>query len=243
MKRWLFSFGLLTMILISQPAAAALASFNVIDRASGAALGSHWHDSRRFVAGEVGAEYALEIVNLSGGDLLAVVAVDGINVVSGETAHPDQRGYVIAAGGRVRIDGWRKSLQQTAAFYFSTPSASYAARTDRGEQIGVLGVALFERAPPPRRWFGLEQPRANSSAERAQAPAGAAADAQVGTGHGRREDSPVDIVGFERASTAPAEQLAIWYDSRANLLRRGVIRAEPVLPTPFPGTFVPDPTR
>lgn len=46
-----------------------------------------------------------------------------------------------------------------------------------------------------------------------------------------------------RATRAPAEIIALHYDSHANLLARGVIR-EPVYvapaPRPFPG-FVPDP--
>jgi hypothetical protein len=52
-------------------------------------------------------------------------------------------------------------------------------------------------------------------------------------------------VNFERASSAPAEVVTLYYDSRQNLVARGVIR-EPVpvaplpYPRPFPG-FVPDP--
>jgi len=50
-------------------------------------------------------------------------------------------------------------------------------------------------------------------------------------------------VSFERATATPAEIVTVYYDSRANLVARGVIRdAVPVapLPRPFPG-FVPDP--
>ncbi len=50
-------------------------------------------------------------------------------------------------------------------------------------------------------------------------------------------------MAFQRASLVPAETIAIYYDSRANLVARGVIKeAVPVapLPRPFPG-FVPDP--
>jgi len=50
-------------------------------------------------------------------------------------------------------------------------------------------------------------------------------------------------VDFERASHAPAQVLSLYYDSRASLAARGVLR-EPVpvapLPRPFPG-FAPDP--
>ena len=70
-----------------------------------------------------------------------------------------------------------------------------------------------------------------------------AADQELGTGHGRREDSPARYVSFERATSAPTELVTLYYDSYRNLLARGVIR-QPVpvapLPRPFPD-FVPDP--
>jgi hypothetical protein len=51
------------------------------------------------------------------------------------------------------------------------------------------------------------------------------------------------MVPFERASRHPAESLAIWYDSLANLVARGIVPAAPLagIPQPFPGDFVPDP--
>jgi hypothetical protein len=52
------------------------------------------------------------------------------------------------------------------------------------------------------------------------------------------------MVEFERRTRSPAETLAIYYDSRANLVARGVIPdpyARRRSPSPFPGGFVPDP--
>jgi hypothetical protein len=54
-----------------------------------------------------------------------------VNVVSGETADPGQTGYVLAGNGAYDVLGWRKSLAQTAAFYFSALPDSYAARAGR----------------------------------------------------------------------------------------------------------------
>jgi hypothetical protein len=75
------------------------------------------------------------------------------------------------------------------------------------------------------------------------ADAAKSSEPQLGTGHGRREVSNAQYVNFERASSAPAEVISLYYDSRANLVARGVIRETvPMapLPRPFPG-FVPDP--
>src|ERR671915_292227 len=76
-------------------------------------------------------------------DVSTSPASHGVNVVSGETAAEHQSGYVVDAHDSVRIDGWRKSLDEVATFYFTRLADSYAARTGRPHDIGVIGVALF----------------------------------------------------------------------------------------------------
>ena len=69
---------------------------------------------------------------------------------------------------------------------------------------------------------------------------------KLGTGHGRSEESRVTVTTFERATSNPAETVAIQYDRRENLLAMGVIpQYTPYIarnPNPFPGMrFAPDP--
>jgi hypothetical protein len=227
-----------------------LADLRIYDRHDRRELPIHWHEGRAYVAGQPGNEYEVVVRNRAGEDLLAVISVDGVNAVSGETASPGQTGYVLGARQSARIAGWRKSLDETAAFYFTALPDSYAARTARPDHVGVIGVALFQRKLPPATMpLQVAPPRVrkeaaaqDSAAERsAQAPAAAAAP--LGTGHGRRESSPVQHVAFERRTAEPAEVLTIYYDSRANLIARGVL-ASPYArrhPEPFPGRFVADP--
>lgn len=233
--------ALLALVMPGEAAAhGRMADLSVYDRTEGRRLPVHWHEGKAYVVGKPGNEYQVTVRNRLREDVLAVVSVDGVNVVSGETANPAQTGYVLSSMQGYDILGWRKSLAETAAFYFTALPDSYAARTGRPDNVGVIGVALFrkKRAPQP-----VAEParRAESRADAAGAPA--AAEARIGTGHGRRETSVVEHVAFERASSSPAETLVLYYDSYANLLARGVIRESvPVapLPRPFPG-FVPDP--
>ena len=210
-----------------------LADISVYDRTEGRWLQVYRHEGRAYVVGKPDHEYRVRVSNRLGEDLLAVVSVDGVNVITGQTAHPSQSGYVISPRGSLEIDGWRKNLSQTAAFYFTSLPDSYAARTGRPDDVGVIGVALFRRKQEPREI----PPRISDSAAPARAESG------LGTGHGRREHSPAMHVTFERATSAPAEVIAVYYDSHANLVARGIIR-EPIrvapTPRPFPG-FVPDP--
>jgi hypothetical protein len=218
-----------------------LADISVIDRSDGRRLPVYWHQGRAYVVGKPGDEYRIAVRNRQDADLLAVMSVDGVNVITGETAQPMQSGYVLGARGRLEVQGWRKSLARTAAFYFTELDDSYAARTGRPDNVGVIGVALFRRKAEPPQPFGAIAPEPGAAARSRRAPAEDAAKAQqpLGTGHGRSEVSRARYVEFERASSQPAEIVTLRYDSYRNLLAMGVIRGTRRPPRPFPG-FVPD---
>ena len=235
-------------------AVGGIAEVVVYDRTEGRPLPVYWHQGRAWIVGRPGNEYAVRIRNRLGEDVLGVVSVDGVNVVTGETASPQQSGYVLPAHQSLDVNGWRKNLGATAAFYFTALGDSYAARTGRPENVGVIGVALFKRKriePPPvdiapQSRQAPSAPEAYSSRDGARAEARGFGEDKLGTGHGRLEASQARYVGFERETSNPRETVAIYYDSYRNLVARGVIR-EPQpprypqpQPRPFPG-FVADP--
>jgi hypothetical protein len=211
-----------------------LVDVSVYDRADGRWLPVYWHEGRAYVVGKAGNEYQVRLRSRQREELLAVVSVDGVNVITGQTANPSQSGYVIAPRGTLDIQGWRRSLSQTAAFYFTALPDSYAARTGRPEDVGVIGIALFRKKQEPQPSAPIAPQARSESAER---------DSRLGTGHGRHETSYATHVTFERATSTPAQIITLYYDSHANLVARGVIR-DPIhvapAPRPFPG-FVPDP--
>jgi hypothetical protein len=225
------------------------------DRASGEILPVYRHDGEHYVVGEPGREYEIRLMNRGYGRVLAVTSVDGVNVITGKTASPSQSGYVLDPWGSIEIDGWRKSMDEVAAFYFTALPDSYAARTGRPDNVGVIGVALFrERVYAMLLESGFvagaapSAPAAAQSAERKASGAlsDRAEDDRLGTGHGRRLDSAVVYTDFERASEEPAEVIRVFYDSRRNLVARGIIpqpwyRMARRQPDPFPHGFVPDP--
>ena len=125
----------------------SLVQVDVYDRADGSALPVYQKDGRHYIVGMPGHEYAVRIRNTTGARILVVTSVDGVNVISGDTAAPSQSGYVLDPWGSVEITGWRKSLERTAAFYFTDLGDSYAARTGRTQNVGVIGVAVFQERP------------------------------------------------------------------------------------------------
>jgi hypothetical protein len=223
----------------------------VFDRKTGRELPVYWHEGERHIAGEPGHEYEIRLRNQGYGRVLAVTSVDGINVITGHLASPDQSGYVVDPYAKLEIAGWRKSMDEVAAFYFTALPDSYAARTGRPDNVGVIGVALFhERVYPAalERDSGAVMDAAPTPAQKsAEGSTGLMREeSRLGTGHGQRLDSGAVYTQFERASETPDQVIRIYYDSRRNLVARGVIRQAKDRyarrsPDPFPHGFVPDP--
>ncbi|THD60664.1 hypothetical protein [Phenylobacterium sp.] len=133
----------------ARASAAELVDLTVVDRETGQPLQVWRHEGRLFVAGQPGARYSLRVANHTAGRVLLVMSVDGVNVVSGETANYGQTGYVLDAYQSYDVTGWRKSNTEVAAFSFAPLPQSYAARTGRPGDIGVIGLAVFKERVIP----------------------------------------------------------------------------------------------
>jgi len=244
-------------------AVGSLVDVQLVDRERSQPLPTYQQRGTHWVAGRPGSRYAVRMSNRSGERVLVVLSVDGVNAVSGETAATGQVGYVLAPWQTTEITGWRKSMSEAAAFYFTALPDSYAARTDRPDNVGVIGVAVFREretaavlrqpAPPLAADARPDESRsgeAESNRDRASGRAAPSAksaapmrEERLGTGHGERIYAPTTQTTFERASERPAEVVRLRYDSVENLLASGVIPRpwrRPAAPEPFPG-FVPDP--
>lgn len=206
-----------------------LVDVDVLDRATGAVLPVLTHRGEHWVAGSPGRSYAIVLRNRSGERLLAVTAVDGVNVLSGETAGWDQSGYVLAPAHRYQVTGWRKSRSEVAAFAFSSSGDAYASRTGRPDHVGVIGVAVFREQRPavaPRVMPPEMDKRSNL-------------DRETFPGAGRREAPPVsasarDAGGGEARSerAAPAAQAEAGADASRALGKA----LSPAAPAPRLGT-------
>ncbi len=137
---------------------AAPVDLQVVDRETGQPLQVWRHDGHLFVAGTPGDRYGLRVTNHTDGRVLVVMSVDGVNIITGETAGYDQRGYIFDPHESYELDGWRKTLTEVADFTFARLPQSYAALTGRPANVGVIGIAVFNEkiapvadlpAPPP----------------------------------------------------------------------------------------------
>lgn len=253
-KTLLMSLAAMLVATACSPLSARpLVDVSIVDRDTGQWLREYPHRGDTWIAGTPGDRYGVRLTNTTGGRVLVVLSVDGVNAVTGQTASPSQAGYVLEPWESTEIAGWRKSLDDVAQFVFTDLGDSYAARTGRPRNVGVIGVAVFEEArsrvqvaPPPPVWRDREyEPgygRADAKSAAPSAPANAAAEARdesvtvtgqramrqaMGTGHGQREWSPVGQTSFQRATRAPVQVSELRYDDAARLIAIGAMPREP----------------
>ncbi len=225
-----------------------LVDLDVIDRNNSQQLPEYRHHGQYWIPGKPGHRYSVRLTNTSSERVMVILSVDGVNAVSGQTANPSQAGYVLAPWQSTQINGWRKSLDDVAQFVFTDLPDSYAARTGRPDNVGVIGIAVFRERPvayqPPvydepgpvargdMRDNGVDAAKAAAPAAQASARASESAAGSlfrgivrqsIGTGHGEREWSPVSSTDFERDSTRPVQVTQLRYDAPEALAALGIL--------------------
>jgi len=196
------SIGALTLLaaLLAAPAARAgawQASGSLVDlsvEVEGAAAPLYFArdgSARYYFEARAGCAYAVRIANHSPERVGVVLAVDGLNAISGERevgpTDPARRGrmYVIDPWDEVRVRGWRTSLEDVRRFTFVDERGSYAARTGRanGKMGWIQAWAYRERVAPrispprPGPWDRQPQPYEEpESGARRDAPAPSGSD-------------------------------------------------------------------
>lgn len=226
-------------LLFAVPAHAVgrLADIQLVDRDTGQYLPVYKHQGDYWVPGRPGARYAVSVRNATRERVLGVISVDGVNVVSGETAAWNQTGYVLWGRQQYQITGWRKSDTEVAAFHFTASQASYAARTGRPDHTGVIGVAVFREkaAPPPPVLlpsprpvpYGHSRERSNESFGDESAQSRSAAPSAA-------DGSSADRVAPQRMEEAPAQESL--GKAAGEIQAKSARRMAPAAPAPRLGT-------
>ncbi|MFO0866953.1 MAG: hypothetical protein U0744_20315 [Gemmataceae bacterium] len=184
----------------------------------------------------VGEEYQIRIWNHGPRRIVAVVSVDGLSVISGQPASENDAGYVVSPYSHVVVKGWRRNLDQVAAFRFVDREKSYGTLIGRPDNIGVIGLVAFEEQivhPLPM----LERRDAAAPAKSFRTEVGS-----IGTEYGRDTDSRAYYVEFLRSTNR--QTITMYYDTTEALRAAGVPVDRP-MPIPFPRDvrFAPPPPR
>jgi hypothetical protein len=119
-------------------------SYNVHILVDGNTVKEYTKDGKTFIEAKHGSEYTIKIKNNTARRVLAVVSVDGINVVTGQVATPEDTGYVINGYGSLNLQGYRKDEEGGGRFKFTDKSSGYSKEVDgTGVNSGVIGVTIF----------------------------------------------------------------------------------------------------
>ncbi len=187
----------------------------------GRPIQEYWHQGQLFVEGRHNSEYTLRVRNNSNRRAVAVMSVDGLSVMSGQTASRSDSGYVISAHSYVDVPGWRLDDRDVAHFYFGSLPEAYASRMGKPQNIGVIGAAFYyEKRYEPPVDYGMA--KGFGTTRGVPQTLGAETTRGIGTGFGRRTGHQVQRVQFDREDHAAAE-LAIRYDDAEGLRARGII--------------------
>lgn len=121
-------------------------SFDVNVLVNGNRCKFYHYQGRTYIQANHGSEYELEIKNNTWSRVLCLSSVDGLNVLTGETAKEDDAGYVIPSYSPLRIKGFRYSNNEVASFKFTDKHNSYAQSqggNEAAQNCGVIGFKLY----------------------------------------------------------------------------------------------------
>jgi len=102
-------------------------------------------DDRTFVEGRRGSNFALELTNLTARRICVHPTVDGLSAMNGkEASRLANDGYVLYPFQKAVIPGWRLNDEEVARFFFAGDGKSYAEKTGKGLDKGVIACAVWE---------------------------------------------------------------------------------------------------
>ncbi len=199
------------------------------------------HEGQTFVEGREGTPYQIEVTNQRPVRMAAVISVDGLSIMDGQPAGSNSGAYILEPYGKVVIEGWKLSGNQSAAeFVFGgTSYAEHQTGSDRNN--GVIGAIFYAEKPKPVYYkptyrqpfpddaYPLSNVLRSSGGEmRAMAASTSKGLGNMGTGFGKETEFRTKTVEFERGDGLGT--LLLYYDSAQGLRRRGIQVGQPPLP-------------
>ena len=110
------------------------------------------HKGNSFIEARHGTNYSVKIKNDNGWRVMAVISVDGLDVITGKPAEKSNKGYIVDSYKSIEIKGYRVTDDSSAAFVFTNKDDKrvYVAQ-QKGDKrnSGVIGVRVFREKEAP----------------------------------------------------------------------------------------------
>jgi hypothetical protein len=202
-------------------------------------------DRSLFVESKHNSEYEIHLQNHLGTKVLAVVSVDGLDVVSGMPASNDSPGYILKPHSSIKIRGFRKDDNTVGSFKFVTKKTSYASSKEKGGNEGVISIRFFnerkkllvehlndKRWPvsdiwrclphhqPPQHQYVTTTNCSNSVGYSAVVTPHHQTPFHSGTTWGSKKDDKVSTVSFDRGNFHG--EIVFYYTTKSGLQSMGI---------------------
>ena len=118
--------------------------FDVQVEVNGRPVKKYCENNKLFIESRKGTKYSIKIKNKSSVRGMAIISVDGIDVLTGKEASSADGGYIVDAFGTLEVNGYRISDSEVASFVFTERDKSYTKEvTGSSTNAGVIGVRLY----------------------------------------------------------------------------------------------------
>ena len=218
---------------------------------------------KKWVEARNGTKFVIEVKNNSYQKILSVISVDGLSILTGERAVlQPKNGYVVNPYSNIKLNGWRTSLDKVREFVFTAnKKETYSHKLGADESnIGVIGFAFYKEKIKPITSISSYDSTwtipsfnnctyAGTVTNTSSAPTSylvrscyeaPTKEFSMGTKQGKAVVDKASIVEID-FEDAPFIIDSIYYDSRENLIAKGIIKEEQGLPQPFEGSgFCPN---
>jgi hypothetical protein len=123
---------------------------NVSVLVNGRPVREYTHKGLTLIESRHGTNYTVKIKNDNSFKVMAVLSIDGLDVLTGKPADDSKKGYIVDSYSSTEIKGYRLSDNDSASFIFTKKNKSYVTQTT-GEKrnTGVIGVRIFKEKEEP----------------------------------------------------------------------------------------------
>ena len=112
---------------------------------NGRACKEYSHKGMSFIEARSGTNYTVKIKNDNPYRVMAVLSVDGLDVVTGKPAEETNTGYIIDAYSSLDVKGYRISDDNSASFIFTSKGKSYVQQAkSNATNAGVIGLRTYK---------------------------------------------------------------------------------------------------
>jgi hypothetical protein len=117
---------------------------------NGRPVREYTHQGLTLIEARHGTNYTVKIKNDNSFKIMAVLSIDGLDVLTGKPAEDSRKGYIVDGESTTEIKGYRLNENESASFIFTKKDKSYVVQT-KGDQrnTGVIGIRVFKEDKKP----------------------------------------------------------------------------------------------